>query len=261
MAFLYHLVLITIFSVIMQQTLDVSIPCNYFGHAVLHLFNFISLYIISIQLFHNSCATNINTAGGLFSHFWIDNYFQDGRHCKWVSRNESHPIEEIFDWPIDCSSLKYENDILQLHKRKPCLKVVIWGVKMMANFVTMYVWQAWNQNLSIHLPECSALSWLLHLNRITAHGLWNSRIISIFNPQSFSQFLPLARSVHPCFSWWHGRCRSCCRTCDTRTRNRPAASASIWGRQTEVECFHRWAAGWMLPCRSSILQMSLGPES
>ena len=53
---------------------------------------------------------------------------QDGRCCKWVSRNESRPIEEIFDWLIECSSLKDENDILQLHKRKPCSKVVIWGV-------------------------------------------------------------------------------------------------------------------------------------
>ena len=40
-------------------------------------------------------------------------------------------------------------------------------------FVTMYVWRAWNQNLLTHLPECSALSRLSHLNRMRAHGLWN----------------------------------------------------------------------------------------
>ena len=70
----------------------------------------------------------------------VDKYFQDGRRCKWVSQDESQPIEEIFDWLIGCSSLKYENDILQLHKRKPCSKVVIWGVKIMAT-LTMNVWR------------------------------------------------------------------------------------------------------------------------
>ena len=42
-------------------------------------------------------------------------------------------------------------------------------------FVTMYmyVWHAWNQNLLTHLPECSALSPVSHLNRMRAHGLWN----------------------------------------------------------------------------------------
>ena len=87
---------------------------------------------LTIQPFHNRCATNVNTARGLFSHFRVDNYFQDGTRCKWVSWNVSRPTEEIFDWPTDYSSLKYENNILQLHKRKPCSKVVIWGVKLMA---------------------------------------------------------------------------------------------------------------------------------
>ena len=75
----------------------------------------------TIRSFHNP-----------FFQFRVDNYFQDGRCCKWVLQNESWPIGEIFDWPIDCSSLKYENDILQLHKRKTCSKIVLWGVNMTA---------------------------------------------------------------------------------------------------------------------------------
>ena len=58
-----------------------------------------------------------------------DVYFPTFGSTRWQTLQVSfmeweRPIEEIFDWPIDCSSLKYENDIQQLHKRKPCSKIV-----------------------------------------------------------------------------------------------------------------------------------------
>ena len=90
----------------------------------------------------------------------------------------SRPIEKKYlTDQVDCSSLKHENDILQLHKRKPWSKVVIWRCKRDSYFVTMYMWRAWNQNLSTHPPQCSAPSRLSHWNWMMAPGLWNGRIM------------------------------------------------------------------------------------
>ena len=102
-----------------------------------------------IRPFPNPCNTNINTVKGLFFHFWVDNYFQDGTSCKWVSRNESRPVRNIWltDW-FFFEVWAFEDDILQLHKRKPCLKVVIRGVKMTAT-----LWQCPYVNSEI---TCSA---------------------------------------------------------------------------------------------------------
>ena len=101
---------------------------------------------------------------------------QDGRSCKWVSRNENRPIEEIFDWPIDCSSLKDE-------------KVVIWGVKMMATLWQctcsvreIKTWRPISQNAAHYQVDSR-----INLNRMRAHGLWNGRIQTQFR---LSWFIP-----------------------------------------------------------------------
>ena len=112
-----------------------------------------------------------------FPHHWVNNYFQDGRRCKWVLRNESWLIEEIYIWLIDWL---FFFDVWEWHsaasQEKTMLESCNLRCKTDGYFVSMYVWHAWNQILSTHLPECSTLSRLSHFNRMRAHGLWNIRI-------------------------------------------------------------------------------------
>ena len=99
-----------------------------------------------------------------------------------VGRMRIDQLKKYLTDQLVCSFLKYENNILQLHKKWPCSKVAVWGVKMKATLwqclcvEQYYVRRAWNQNLSTHLPECSTLSQLSHLNWMRAQGLWNGRM-------------------------------------------------------------------------------------
>ena len=92
----------------------------------------------TIRLFHNPCTMNVNITRGLFSDFRVDKM---SRRCKWVSRNDSRPVEEIFDWPTDCSSLKYENYWYSAaSQEKTMLESCNLRCKNDGYFVTMHVW-------------------------------------------------------------------------------------------------------------------------
>ena len=134
----------------------------------------------AIQPFHNPCATNVNTARSLF---WIFPLLGQQLFPRWQTLQVSFAERvdqlkkniwltnwlfffEAWEWH---SAASQEKTIMVESCNLRC--------KRDSYFVTMYMWRAWNQNLSTHPPQCSAPSRLSHWNWMMAPGLWNGRIM------------------------------------------------------------------------------------